>query len=154
VGANGVRAAETKFEMLRLIENVQVINAAPSKYGSPNPYRTDARWTADCDRSSEDKRDSWSYRNDAGTSVWHREIEPFAVHDLEISGNSMADVVCGRLPGVFNLDFDRKSDSSIVGGNPAPFYADVSPQLALGSLLGAPNEPPSCPPQSHGSGKE
>ena len=97
VGANGVRAAETKFEMLRLIENVQVINAAPSKYGSPNPYRTDARWTADSDRSSEDKRDSWSYRNDAGTSLWHREIEPFAVHDLEISGNSMAERIASLI---------------------------------------------------------
>jgi hypothetical protein len=132
--ANRVSISEAKFEMLRLIEHVQIIDAPPSKYGSSYPYRADASCTADRDWSVEDKRHSWSHRNDAWTPIRHRKVESFAIRDLKRSSHSMTDFVCWRLSGILDLDFDHESHSAVISSNPAPFYADVSPQLAFGTL--------------------
>src|ERR1700676_272831 len=55
VSADGISATEPKFEVLRLVENIFIIDSTPSNNGSSGPYCPGPRWSANGDWGSENK---------------------------------------------------------------------------------------------------
>ena len=91
--------------MLRLIENIEVIDTTPSEYESLNSYRTDPRGATNGDWSCEDERHTWSDWDDTWTSKRHGKVQLFEA-DLQSSSNSMTDVIGWSLTSVFYLNLD------------------------------------------------
>jgi hypothetical protein len=124
--------SEAKFERLRFVENIFVVNAAPNV--DPPLSDIDAASPGDATNrnwSPKGKSETWSNRQLAGFSVRHGEGQCFSVKDLEVRLDAVSDIEGRGLPCIPNSDFDYEGAAPILAHYFTRFDTDISPQLLL-----------------------
>jgi hypothetical protein len=154
MSANKFGAAETKFEVMFLIENIEILNTSPDiDYSLTGVYRTSAG-ASNFNWPSEHKGPARDHGQFADTFWGHREIQRFSVHLSEAHIDPICYAKRGCLTGILDSNFSNKSSSAIRRADLSLFDANVGPQLSSsGSFRNLDQIASSFPQESGGEGQ-